>query len=138
LRQLEIIDTVILDKTGTITVGNRHATEFEAVRNYSQLRLALLAGLASTADETPETRPSAASYDASASASSDLSASNYQLRNRVARTLGPIVRYASGPKKKELVATDIGTWFQQDRYQGDPHVAAQSSVMKERLKTVIF
>ena len=50
------IDTVLLDKTGTITVGNRHATEFEAVGNYSQLKLALLAGLASTSDETPEGR----------------------------------------------------------------------------------
>ena len=48
------IDTVLLDKTGTITVGNRHATEFEPVANYSELRLALLAGLASTSDETPE------------------------------------------------------------------------------------
>lgn len=48
------IDTVLLDKTGTITVGNRHATEFEPVENYSQLKLALLAGLASTSDETPE------------------------------------------------------------------------------------
>jgi potassium-transporting ATPase ATP-binding subunit len=48
------IDTVLLDKTGTITVGNRHATGFEPVGNYSQLKLAMLAGLASTSDETPE------------------------------------------------------------------------------------
>jgi K+-transporting ATPase ATPase B chain len=48
------IDIVLLDKTGTITVGNRHATDFKPVGDYSQLRLALLAGLASTTDETPE------------------------------------------------------------------------------------
>jgi potassium-transporting ATPase ATP-binding subunit len=48
------IDTVLLDKTGTITVGNRHATDFEPAGNYSKLKLALLAGLASTSDETPE------------------------------------------------------------------------------------
>jgi potassium-transporting ATPase ATP-binding subunit len=48
------IDTVLLDKTGTITVGNRHATNFEPVSGYSVPRLALLAALASTADETPE------------------------------------------------------------------------------------
>jgi K+-transporting ATPase ATPase B chain len=48
------IDTVLLDKTGTITVGNRHATDFEAVDGFSQLKLARLAGLASAADETPE------------------------------------------------------------------------------------
>ena len=48
------IDTVLLDKTGTITVGNRRATDFIPVGNYSQLKLALLAGLASASDETPE------------------------------------------------------------------------------------
>ncbi|MGA2411757.1 MAG: potassium-transporting ATPase subunit KdpB [Candidatus Binataceae bacterium] len=48
------IDTVLLDKTGTITVGNRRATEFVPVGSYSQIKLALLAGLASTSDETPE------------------------------------------------------------------------------------
>jgi K+-transporting ATPase ATPase B chain len=48
------IDTVLLDKTGTITVGNRHATDFIPVGSYSQLKLALLAGLASASDETPE------------------------------------------------------------------------------------
>ena len=48
------IDTVLLDKTGTITVGNRHATDFKPVGLYSQLKLAALAALASVADETPE------------------------------------------------------------------------------------
>jgi potassium-transporting ATPase ATP-binding subunit len=48
------IDIVLLDKTGTITVGNRRATDFEPMTGYSQLKLALLAALASAADETPE------------------------------------------------------------------------------------
>jgi K+-transporting ATPase ATPase B chain len=48
------VDTVLLDKTGTITIGNRHATGFEPLGNYSQLALAHLAALASTSDETPE------------------------------------------------------------------------------------
>ena len=48
------VDIVLLDKTGTITVGNRHATDFDPVEGFSQLKLARLAGLASTADETPE------------------------------------------------------------------------------------
>src|SRR5258708_3065270 len=48
------IDVVLLDKTGTITVGNRHATDFEPVTGYTKLRLAQLAALASAADETPE------------------------------------------------------------------------------------
>src|SRR5208337_4255173 len=78
-----------------------------------------------TKDEYFQPRPSAASYDASASASSTLAASNYLLRDRVARTLGPIVKYASGPKKGQLVAPDLEAWFQQDRYQGNPHIVAQ-------------
>jgi K+-transporting ATPase ATPase C chain len=78
-----------------------------------------------TKDEYFQPRPSAASYDGSASASSTLAASNYLLRNRVATTLGPIVEYKSGPKAGQLVAPDIETWFQQDRYMGQPHVVAQ-------------
>src|SRR5450631_3981662 len=49
-----------------------------------------------TKDEYFQPRPSAASYDASASASSALAASNYALRDRIARSLGPIVKYQNG------------------------------------------
>jgi K+-transporting ATPase ATPase B chain len=48
------IDTVLLDKTGTITMGNRHATEFIPVGRYNALELGRLAAMASIADETPE------------------------------------------------------------------------------------
>jgi K+-transporting ATPase ATPase C chain len=78
-----------------------------------------------TKDEYFQPRPSAASYDASASASSTYAASNYLLRNRVASTLGPIVKYKSGPKAGQLVAADIEFWFQQDKFQGNPHLVAQ-------------
>ncbi len=78
-----------------------------------------------TKDEYFQPRPSAASYDASASASSALAASNYALRNRVATTLGPIVKYKSGPKAGQLVAPDIEAWFQQDSFGGQPHIVAQ-------------
>lgn len=78
-----------------------------------------------TKDEYFWPRPSAASYDGSASASSTLAASNYLLRDRVARMLGPIVKYADGPKKDQLVAPDVEAWFQKDIYQGQPHIVAQ-------------
>ena len=78
-----------------------------------------------TKDEYFQPRPSAASYDGSASASSALAASNYALRNRVATMLGPIVKYADGPKKGQLVAPDIEAWFQQDKFGGQPHIVAQ-------------
>src|ERR1700740_2522367 len=78
-----------------------------------------------TKDEYFQPRPSAASYDASASASSTYAASNYLLRNRVATVLGPIVKYKSGPKADQLVAPDIESWFQQDKFLGNPHLVAQ-------------
>ena len=48
------VDTVLLDKTGTITIGNRRATKFIPVGKCSEAHLARLAALASVADETPE------------------------------------------------------------------------------------
>jgi K+-transporting ATPase ATPase C chain len=78
-----------------------------------------------TKDEYFQPRPSAAAYDASASASSSLAASNYALRDRVARTLGPIVKYRSGSKTGQLVAPDIELWFRKDVFQGKPQIVAQ-------------
>ena len=78
-----------------------------------------------TKDEYFQPRPSAASYDASASASSTLAPSNYALRDRVARSLGPIVKYRDGAKAGQLVAPDVEAWFQQDHFQGAPHIVAQ-------------
>ena len=78
-----------------------------------------------TKDEYFQPRPSACSYDASASASSTLSASNYGLRDRVARTLGPLATYRGGPKAGQPVAPDVEKWFQQDKYQGKPNLVAQ-------------
>jgi potassium-transporting ATPase ATP-binding subunit len=48
------IDTVLLDKTGTITVGNRRATDFIPVGNYTAEKVGRLAALSSVADDTPE------------------------------------------------------------------------------------
>jgi K+-transporting ATPase ATPase B chain len=50
------VDTLLLDKTGTITLGNRQATAFRPVRGISEEELADAAQLASLADETPEGR----------------------------------------------------------------------------------
>jgi K+-transporting ATPase ATPase B chain len=48
--------TLLLDKTGTITLGNRQAAEFLPLPGVSEERLAAAAQLASLADETPEGR----------------------------------------------------------------------------------
>ncbi len=50
------IDVLLLDKTGTITIGDRQASEFRAVSGTSPQQLAEAALLASLADETPEGR----------------------------------------------------------------------------------
>ena len=48
------VDTLLLDKTGTITVGNRRATQFIPFGDYTAGEIGRLAALASAADETPE------------------------------------------------------------------------------------
>ncbi|RWC95665.1 MAG: K(+)-transporting ATPase subunit B [Mesorhizobium sp.] len=50
------VDTLLLDKTGTITLGNRQATELRPVKGVTEQELADAAQLASLADETPEGR----------------------------------------------------------------------------------
>jgi K+-transporting ATPase ATPase B chain len=50
------VDVLLLDKTGTITLGNRQASEFIAVDGVVPRELAEVAQLASLADETPEGR----------------------------------------------------------------------------------
>jgi potassium-transporting ATPase ATP-binding subunit len=50
------VDTLLLDKTGTITLGNRQATELRPLRSVSEQELADAAQLSSLADETPEGR----------------------------------------------------------------------------------
>jgi K+-transporting ATPase ATPase B chain len=50
------IDVLLLDKTGTVTLGNRMATEFISAPGVAAARLADVAQLASLADETPEGR----------------------------------------------------------------------------------
>lgn len=50
------VDTLLLDKTGTITLGNRQATEFLPLSGVSERELADASQLASLSDETPEGR----------------------------------------------------------------------------------
>jgi K+-transporting ATPase ATPase B chain len=50
------VHTLLLDKTGTITLGNRHAVEFIPLRGIEEYEVADAAQLSSLADETPEGR----------------------------------------------------------------------------------
>ena len=78
-----------------------------------------------TGDEYFQPRPSAASYNGAASAASNWGASNYQLRDRVARQVGPIVKYGAGAKKGQPVGPDVEAWFQKDQFGGNPGIVAQ-------------
>ncbi len=102
--------SLITDKSGT-TIGSR------------------LIAQPFTADEYFQPRPSSASYNAAASGASNWSASNYLLRDRVARQLGPIVKYNNGPNKGRLVGPDIEAWFQKDRFDGQPGIVSQWATM---------
>jgi K+-transporting ATPase ATPase C chain len=61
-------------------------------------------------DEYFQPRPSSASYNGAASGASNWAANNYQLRDRVARTLAPLVKYGKGPRAGQPVAPDIVKW----------------------------
>jgi K+-transporting ATPase ATPase B chain len=56
------IDTVMLDKTGTITLGDRQARQFLPVGNVTEGELMRLAALASVSDQTPEGKSIVAAY----------------------------------------------------------------------------
>ncbi|PYM35430.1 MAG: K(+)-transporting ATPase subunit B [Candidatus Rokuibacteriota bacterium] len=71
------VDVLLLDKTGTITLGNRQATQFSPAPGVSEADLAGAAQLASLADETPEGRSIVV-----------LAKEKYQLRERDIRKLG--------------------------------------------------
>jgi K+-transporting ATPase ATPase B chain len=70
------VDVLLLDKTGTITLGDRHATEFHPAPRSDARELADAAQLASLADETPEGRSIVV-----------LAKQQYQLRGRDVSTL---------------------------------------------------
>jgi K+-transporting ATPase ATPase B chain len=57
------VDIVLLDKTGTITMGNRHATQFLPVGQYLEADLAKAAALASASDDTPEGKSIVKAYE---------------------------------------------------------------------------
>jgi K+-transporting ATPase ATPase B chain len=66
------IDTLLLDKTGTITIGNRKATQFVPVNGYTASDLGRLAALASVSDQTPEGKSIVELHQGRAAARADI------------------------------------------------------------------
>lgn len=78
-----------------------------------------------SADEYFHPRPSAVAYNAASTAGSNWGGNNYLLRDRVARALGPIVKYAGGEHKGQLVGPDVEAWFAANEFQGKTGIVAQ-------------
>jgi K+-transporting ATPase ATPase C chain len=73
----------------------------------------LLIGQPFSGDEYFQPRPSATTpaYNAAASGASNWGANNYLLRDRVARQLGPVVKYRGGSPTGNTVQQDVEKWF---------------------------
>jgi len=76
------VDVLLLDKTGTITLGNREAVAFHPARGVTEQELADAAQLSSLADETPEGRSVVV-----------LAKSRYNIRERDMHALGEGVKF---------------------------------------------
>ena len=90
------VDTLLLDKTGTITLGNRQATEFLPVEGVSEQDLADAAQLSSLADETPEGRSIIV-----------LAKQKYGLRERDMASLG--ARFVPFTAQTRMSGVDMGS-----------------------------
>jgi K+-transporting ATPase ATPase B chain len=90
------VDVLLLDKTGTITLGNRQATELHPAGGVSQAVLAEAAQLASLADETPEGRSIVA-----------LVRQRFNLATRDAATLG--ATFVPFTAQSRMSGVDIGS-----------------------------
>jgi K+-transporting ATPase ATPase B chain len=90
------VDTLLLDKTGTITLGNRQATEFMPVKGVTGQELADAAQLASLADETPEGRSIVV-----------LAKENYGLRGRDIQELG--AKFVPFTAQSRMSGVEIGS-----------------------------
>ncbi len=88
------VDVLLLDKTGTITLGNRQASEFIPMPGVPESELAEVAQLASLADETPEGR------------SIVVLAKQYGIREHDMTTLARRVR-ARSPRRRRMSGVDI-------------------------------
>jgi K+-transporting ATPase ATPase B chain len=90
------VDVLLLDKTGTITLGNRQASAFFPAPGVDERQLADTAQLASLADETPEGRSITV-----------LAKNKYELRERDVATLGAVFVHFSAQTR--MSGADIGT-----------------------------
>jgi len=90
------VNTLLLDKTGTITLGNRQASEFIPLKGVNENSLADAAQLSSLADETPEGRSIVV-----------LAKTRYGLRGREIHELGPSANFIGFTAQTRMSGVDI-------------------------------
>jgi len=99
--------TLLIDKTGTVTLGNRHATEFVSLRGVEHGELVRVAALASAADETPEGRSIVAFAESQGSVAAPDGTTPVPF---TAETRMSGVDLADGGRLRKGAADAIGAW----------------------------
>jgi K+-transporting ATPase ATPase B chain len=106
------VDVLLLDKTGTITLGNRHASAFLPAPGVKDTELADAAQLASLADETPEGRSIVI-----------LAKQKFNLRERDVQSLG--AHFVHFSAQTRMSGVDLPLAIQAQQVVGGSHVAVQ-------------
>jgi len=110
------VNTLLLDKTGTITIGNRQASEFLPVGGVSVADLADAAQLSSLADETPEGRSIVvlAKKDFGIRERSDGELSGAEFVPFTAQTRMSGVNLADGREVRKGAAASVANWIREN------------------------
>jgi potassium-transporting ATPase ATP-binding subunit len=110
------VNTLLLDKTGTITIGNRQASEFLPVEGVSVADLADAAQLSSLADETPEGRSIVvlAKRDFGLRERSDGELSGAEFVPFTAQTRMSGVNMADGREVRKGAAASVANWISEN------------------------
>ena len=116
------VDVLLLDKTGTITLGNRQAAAFFPMPGVSEADLAEAAQMASLADETPEGRSIVVLAKQYGIRERDLGALQGQFVPFTAETRMSGVD-ADGFRLRKGAGDAIGRWIEQEGGQAPPELA---------------
>ncbi|MGZ3561915.1 MAG: potassium-transporting ATPase subunit KdpB [Vulcanimicrobiaceae bacterium] len=119
------IDTLLLDKTGTITLGNRQAVEIIPVKGIDAKDASLAAYLSSLADETPEGRSivALAERDGMAATNGQTTGSTFVPFSAYTRMSG--LDLAGGAKIRKGAPDSILAWVREQGGSGDTDLAAE-------------
>ena len=122
------VDVLLLDKTGTITMGDRQATEFLPVGEISERELAEVVQLASLADETPEGRSIVV-----------LAKEKYGLRGNVPSEKEHAMRFIPFTAQSRMSGVDIdGLIIRKGAADAiAAYVQEQGNVVPSELKTIV-